>query len=76
MPRGLLTFSSAAVLVAQGAYYYAHSFLEMTTRLDALTGESPLTTAGICICIGIGVGGEPGAQAFDFVVVGGWTAGS
>jgi hypothetical protein len=90
MPRGLITLSSAAALVALGAYYYAPSFLEMSTRLDALMGEGPLATspppppppaspasasAGRRPTALASSAGEFAAQEFDYVVVGGGTAG-
>ena len=81
MPRGLITFSSAAVLVALGAYYYAPSFLEMSTCLDALMGEGPPATsppparAGRRPTALASSAGEFAAQEFDYVVVGGGTAG-
>jgi len=86
MPRGLITLSSAAALVALGAYYYAPSFLEMSTRLDALMGEGPLATSpppASPTSVSAGrrptalgsSAGEFAAQEFDYVVVGGGTAG-
>jgi GMC oxidoreductase len=87
MPRGLLTYSSAAVLIALGAYYYAPSFLEMSTCLDALIGEGPLAdspppppasasaSAGRRHTSLASSAGEFAAQEFDYVVVGGGTAG-
>jgi hypothetical protein len=92
MPRGLLTYSSAAVLIALGAYYYAPSLLEMSTCLDALIGEGPLADspsppppASASTAASASAGrrhtslassaGEFAAQEFDYVVVGGGTAG-
>ena len=82
MPRGL-TLSSAAALVALGAYYYAPSFLEMSTRFDALMGEGPVAnsppasgSAGRRPPTALAYSaGEFAAQEFDYVVVGGGTAG-
>lgn len=87
MPRGIITLSSAAALVALGAYYYAPSFLEMSTRLDLLMGEGPPATSSpppaspVSASAGrrptalASSAGEFTAQEFDYVVVGGGTAG-
>jgi hypothetical protein len=91
MPRGILTYSSVAVLIALGAYYYAPSLLEMSTCLDALIGEGPpayspppppppasasaSASAGRRHTSLASSAGEFAAQEFDYVVVGGGTAG-
>ena len=79
MPGGLIRLSSVAALVALGAYYYAPSFLEMSTHFDALVGEGPLATspppAGRRPSALASSAGEFVAQEFDYVVVGGGTAG-
>ncbi len=90
MPRGLIKLSTAAALVALGAYYYAPSLLEMSIRFNALMGEGPLAPPSSSPASASESASELAprgptalassarefaAQEFDYVVVGGGTAG-
>jgi hypothetical protein len=83
---GIITLSSAAALVALGAYYYSPSFLELSMQLSALTGEGPIAASSPPPpSASSSARGRPAAlafsaqefvaQEFDYVIVGGGTAG-
>lgn len=86
MPNRLLRLSSYAALFAVVAWYYAPSYLELAVRFNGLLGEGP----GAPPSSGSGSRSgstarrpralaysarEFAAQEFDYVVVGGGTAG-
>jgi len=86
MPRGLIKLSTAAALVALGAYYYAPSLLDMSIRFNTLMGEGPLAPPSSSPASTsesaprrptalASSAREFAAQEFDYVVVGGGTAG-
>jgi len=91
MPNGFLRLSSYAALFAVVAWYYAPSYLELAVRFNGLLGEgpgapSPPPSSGSGSGSGSGSAArrpralaysarEFAAQEFDYVVVGGGTAG-
>jgi len=83
MSRGIITFSSVAALAALGAYYYAPTLPELSSHLGlgALTGAGP-SGANVPASASprrptalASSAQEFVAQEFDYVVVGGGTAG-
>jgi hypothetical protein len=80
MSRGIITFSSVAALAALGAYYYAPTLPELSSHLGALTGAGPsganVPTASPRRPTALASSAQEFvAQEFDYVVVGGGTAG-
>ena len=81
MSRGVITLSSVVALAALSAYYYAPTLPDLSSHLGALTGDvhvpasasaSPSTRRPTALASSAQ---EFVAQEFDYVVVGGGTAG-
>jgi hypothetical protein len=89
MPGGILRLSSFAALFAVVAWYYAPSYLEIAVRFNGLFGEGPGAPSSSSSSPPSSRSGsaarrpralaysarEFAAQEFDYVVVGGGTAG-
>ena len=87
MPGGLLRLSSFAALFAVVAWYYAPSYLEIAVRFNGLLGEGPGArsprsppplSSGSAARRPRALANsarEFAAQEFDYVIVGGGTAG-
>lgn len=79
MSRGVITLSSVVALAALSAYYYAPTLTDLSSHLGALTGNvhvpasaSSSTRRPTALASSAQ---EFVAQEFDYVVVGGGTAG-
>jgi hypothetical protein len=86
MPNGFLRLSSYAALFAVVAWYYAPSYVDLAVRFNGLLGEGPGAPPPPSSGSGSGSTArrlraltysarEFAAQEFDYVVVGGGTAG-
>jgi hypothetical protein len=78
MSRGAITLSSVAALVALSAYYYGPTLPELSSHLGSLTGTPGPSGAGANARRPTALASSAEAfvaQEFDYVIVGGGTAG-
>ena len=75
MSRGFITLSSVAALAALSAYYYAPTLPELGSHFGALTGAGSSSAPPRRPTALASSAQEFVAQEFDYVVVGGGTAG-